>query len=425
MPFVQAQNRETRPMNCSAVRAIVFAFTLAVLPVAPAFAKAPATAWVPTWYASPEPSGAPDAKISDKTLRQIVRISAGGTSMRLRLSNAYSATPLKLEDIRVAKRVSGSRIDPASDTAVTFNGQSGVTVAPGAYVLSDPLAMKVAADSDLAISLYVPGETPLTTVHDLQRGALYVADGHVSSAAELPEIKPDIGIGNAFPWLAEIEVSGTDTQAIITFGDSITDGYGITPDQGRTWPELLSRRLHEAGIPLSVVNAGLSGNRLLHHGQWARFGDGGLARFDRDVLAQPNVSAVIVLIGINDLGHAQGPGSDGYVSAQDLIDGLSQTAARAHERGLKIYAATLTPFIGTVFEGYYSNEKESRRQTINAWIRHQTVFDGIIDFDKAVEAPDAPGHLRADYDVGDHLHPNDAGAAAMAAAIPLGFFNAK
>lgn len=410
-------------MNRSAVRAIVFAFTLAVLPVAPVFAKAPATAWVPTWYASPEPAGTPDAKISDKTLRQIVRVSAGGTSVRLRLSNAYGATPLKLEDIHVAKRMNGSRIDTATDQTVTFNGHNGVTVAPGAYVLSDPLAMKVAADSDLAVSFYVPGETPLATVHDIQRGALYVADGRASSTAELPEIKTDIGIGNAFPWLAEIEVSGTDTQAIITFGDSITDGYGITPDQGRTWPELLSRRLYEAGIPLSVVNAGLSGNRLLHHGQWARFGDGGLARFDRDVLAQPNVSAVIVLIGINDLGHAQGPGSPEYVSAEDLIDGLSQTAARAHERGLKIYAATLTPFIGTVFEGYYSDEKESRRQTINAWIRHQTVFDGIIDFDKAVETPDAPGHLRPDYDVGDHLHPNDAGAAAMAEAIPLGFFD--
>jgi lysophospholipase L1-like esterase len=405
-------------------RAVLLTLALMVaVPALPAVAKDAAPKWIPTWYASPEPSGV-DARINDKTLRQIVRVSAGGTSVRLRLSNAYGAAPLKLEDIRVAKRVSGSRIDTATDQAVTFNGHNGATIAPGAYVLSDPLPMIVAADSDLAISFYVPGETLLATVHDIQRGALYVADGRASNAPELPGTKTDIGIGNAFPWLAEIEVSGSPAKAaLITFGDSITDGYGITPDQGRTWPELLSRRLHEAGIKLSVVNAGLSGNRLLHHGQWARFGDGGLARFDRDVLAQPNVSAVIVLIGINDLGHAQGPGSDGYVSAEDLIDGLSQTAARAHERGLKIYAATLTPFIGTVFEGYYSDEKESRRQTINAWIRHQTVFDGVIDFDKAVEDSAAPGHLRTAYDVGDHLHPNDAGAAAMAAAIPLGFFD--
>ncbi len=395
---------------------------MTAVPALPALAKNAVPTWVPTWYASPEPSGV-DARIKDKTLRQIVRVSAGGTSVRLRLSNAYGTAPLKLADIRVAKRISGSRIDPASDTAITFNGHTTTTIAPGAYVLSDPLPMKVPADSDLSISLYVPEEAPLATVHDIQRGALYVADGRASSAAQMPEIKTDIGIGGAFPWLAEIEVSGSDMpSALFTFGDSITDGYGITPDQGRTWPELLSRRLHEAGINLSVANAGLSGNRLLHHGTWARFGDGGLSRFDRDVLAQPNVSSVIVLIGINDLGHAQGPGSEGFVSADDLIDGLSQTATRAHERGLKIYAATLTPFIGTVFKDYYSDEKESRRQAINKWIRHQTTFDGIIDFDKAVEDPAMPGHLRANYDVGDHLHPNDAGAAAMAAAIPLGLF---
>jgi lysophospholipase L1-like esterase len=416
-------NRETIMFQTNRRAVFLTLALMMALPAMPALAKDTAK-WIPTWYASPEPSGTPDAKISDKTLRQIVRVSAGGTAVRLRLSNAYGAAPLKLEDIHVAKRISASRIDAATDQAVTFNGRAGVTVAPGAYALSDPLPMKIAADSDLAVSLYVP-DAPLATVHDIQRGALYVTDGRASNAPELPETKTDIGIGNAFPWLAEIEVSGTDTQAVITFGDSITDGYGITPDQGHTWPELLSRRLHEAGIKLSVVNAGLSGNRLLHHGTWARFGDGGLARFDRDVLAQPNAAAVIVLIGINDLGHAQGPGSEGFVSAEDLIDGLSQTAARAHERGLKVYAATLTPFIGTVFEGYYSDEKEGRRQAINAWIRHQTAFDGIIDFDKAVEDPDAPGHLRADYDVGDHLHPNDAGAAAMAAAIPLGFFDKR
>ena len=406
------------------VALLTLALIMAV-PALPALAKEDAPTWIPTWYAAPEPSGS-EAKISNKTLRQIVRVSAGGTSVRLRLSNAYGAAPLRLEDIRIAKRVTGSRIDPTSDAAVTFNGHNDTTIAPGAYVLSDPLPLSVADDSDLAISLYVPQETPLATVHDIQRGALYVTEGRAASAAELPEGKSDIGIGGAFPWLAEIEVTGSPAKAtLLTFGDSITDGYGITPDQGRTWPELLSRRLHAAGIPFSVANAGLSGNRLLHHGQWARFGEGGLARFDRDVLAQPNVSDVIVLIGINDLGHAQGPGSPEYVSAEELIDGLSQTAIRAHERGLKIYAATLTPFTGTVFKDYYSDEKESRRQAINAWIRHQTVFDGIIDFDKAVEDPGAPGHLRADYDHGDHLHPNDAGAAAMAAAIPLGLFDKR
>lgn len=406
-------------------RALVALFA-ACLMATPALAQ-PAIQWIPTWYAGPEPVGASDKalEIRDLTLRQIVRVSAGGTSIRLRLSNAYGAEPLRLDDVRVARRLSGSAIDPASNLAVTFNGHGGVTIAPGAYVLSDPLPMTTNDDSDIAVSIYVSGTTPLTTVHDIQRGALYTASGNQTQAANLSEAKPDIGIGNAFPWLAEVETSGSAaTGAVATFGDSITDGYGITPDKGGTWPDIFSRRLHAAGIRLSVVNAGISGNRLLHHGSWARFGDGALSRFDRDVLAQPNVQAVVILIGINDLGHAGGPGSPGYVSADDLIDGLSQLAERAHERGLKVYGATLTPFKETVFKDYYSDEKEQRRQAVNAWIRTTKTFDGLIDFDKATEDPVRPGYLLPAFDLGDHLHPNDAGAAAMANAIPLSLFAA-
>ena len=388
----------------------------------------PATAgersWIPAWYASPEPSATDKAFVQDQTLRQIVRVSAGGTSVRVRLSNAYGSAPLHLDDIRLARRETGSRIDTASDVAVTFNGRPGVTIPPGAYVLSDPLPVAVKPDSDLAVSVYVKAQTPLTTVHDIQRGALYVAPGNLSGAAELPAAGVDLGVGRAFPWLAEVEVSGSgDRGALFTFGDSITDGYGIDPDAGKTWPEVLSARLHAAKIPLSVVNAGVSGNRLLHHGQWARFGEGGLARFDRDVLAQPNAQAVVILIGVNDLGHAQGPGSDGYVSADDLIDGVAQLAARAHERGVRVYAATLTPFKGTVFKDYYSEEKEGRRQALNAWIRKSPIFDGVFDLDKAVEDPANPGQLLPAYDLGDHLHPNAAGDAVMANAIPLSAFS--
>ncbi len=409
-------------------RALV-AFFAACMAATPAFAQTsannPAAQWIPTWYAGPEPVGASEKplEIHDLTLRQIVRVSAGGTSIRLRLSNAYGAEPLRLDDIRVARRTTGSAIDTTSNLSVTFNGHGGVTIAPGAYVLSDPLPIAIKDDSDLAVSIYVTGTTPLTTVHDIQRGMLYAAAGNQTQAVTLPEAKPDIGLGNAFPWLAEVEASGsTATAAIATFGDSITDGFGITPDKGGTWPDGLSRRLHDAGIRLSVVNAGVSGNRLLHHGAWARFGDGALSRFDRDVLAQPNVQSVVILIGINDLGHANGPGSPGYVSAQDLIDGLSQLAERAHERGIRVYGATLTPFKDTVFKDYYSDEKEQRRQAVNAWIRTTRTFDGMIDFDKATEDPARPGYLLPAYDLGDHLHPNDAGAAAMANVIPLSLF---
>ncbi len=404
-------------LRASAVAAIMMAV------FASATHAAPATTWLPAWYASVEPVGGEAPVLKDQTLRQIVRVTTGGHEVRLRLSNAYGAEPLRLDDIHIARRAAGARIDPASDRAVTFGGRGGVTIAPGAYALSDPIALDVTADATLAISLYAAGPVKMATIHDIQRDVLYAAPGDRAAVAALPETKADIGLGSAFPWLSEVEVSGgPDTATLITFGDSITDGYGIDRDQGGTWPEILSRRLHAAGIPLSVDNAGLSGNRLLHNGQWARFGDAGLARFDRDVLAQPNAAAVIVLIGINDLGHAGGPGSPEFESADDMIAGLSQLAARAHDRGLHAYVATLTPFTGTVFANYYSDEKEARRQAINAWIRHQTVFDGVIDFDKVLDDPSAPGHLPAAFDHGDHLHPSMAGLSAMANAVPLDLF---
>ncbi|ESQ78041.1 SGNH/GDSL hydrolase family protein [Asticcacaulis sp. YBE204] len=404
------------------VRCLAGGVVAALLLAMPVQAKAPAN-WVSTWYAAPEPAGKADKPIEDKTLRQIVRVSAGGEQVRIRLSNAYGTTRLRLDEVRVARRLTGSRIDTASDRELTFNGRKGVTIAPGAYAISDPVPLRVAANSDLALSLYISGPTKITTLHDIQRGVIYIASGRQTSAAELPESKADIGIGRAFPWIVGVEVADTPAKAaVVTFGDSITDGYGITPDKGGTWPEILSQRLETAKMKLSVVNAGLSGNRLLHHGQSARFGESGLSRFDRDVLNQPNVGAVIILIGINDLGHAEGPGAAEYVSAEELIDGYRQLAARARERCIRVYAATLTPFKGTVFKNYYAEEKESRRQRINAWIREGGAFDGVIDFDRAVEAMPGSGLLKAEYDVGDHLHPDDDGAAAMAAAVPLSMF---
>jgi len=393
-----------------------------LLMASPAFAGAPVS-WLPAWYASPEPVGGEAPRMQDMTLRQVVRVTADGHEVRLRLSNAYGAEPLHIDDVRVARREAGSRIDPASDRDVTFSGRAGVTVAPGAYALSDPVALDVADGADLTVSLYAAGPVKLATVHDIQRDVLYAASGNQAAATVLPDIGSDTGIGSAFPWLSEVEVAGgAQIATLVTFGDSITDGFGIDRDQGGTWPERLARRLHAAGIPLSVANAGLSGNRLWHNGQWARFGDAALARFDRDVLAQPNVAAVVVLIGINDLGHAGAAGSPEFESADDMIAGLTQLAGRAHERGLRAYVGTLTPFIGTVFKDYYSDEKETRRQAINAWIRSQAVFDGVFDFDRAVDDPAAPGHLLAAFDHGDHLHPSMAGLAAMADAVPLDDF---
>ncbi len=405
--------------------ALILPILMATLSTGMVQAKSPsAPHWVPVWYASPEPAGPVDKELVNATLRQIVRVSANGTNIRLRLSNAYGKDPLHIDAIRVAKREGGSRIDVATDRPVTFSGHESVTIAPGAWALSDPLDLTVATQSDIAVSLYVSESTPLTTLHDNQRAALYVASGDLTRAADLPVASVDIGIGNGCPWLTEVEVSGTTAKsAVVAFGDSITDGYGITPDKGATWPQLLSQRFQVAHIPLSVVNAGISGNRLLHNGQWIRFGDAALARFDRDVLAQPNVSATILLIGINDLGHSKGPGAAEYVSGQDIVDGLTQIAERAHERGIRVYAATLTPFKGTIFTDYYSDDKETQRLLVNGWIRHSKLIDGVIDFDAAVMAPEAPDHMQPDLALTDHLHPNDAGAKIMADAVPLNLFD--
>ena len=405
-------------MKLSRLCALSFGLVLVATPVS-ALAEIKSQDWTPAWYAAPEPAGA-DAVASNLTLRQIVRVSEGGDGLRLRLSNVYGKTPLHLDDVRVARRIAGSRIDTTTDTAVTFNGRTGVIIPPGAYTVSDPVSLKSEAGSDLAVSVFTAGAAPLTTVHDIQRGVLYIAPGAQAAAEQLPEQKTDIGIGNAFPWLAEVEVVAPKNRGVIvTFGDSITDGFGLPADGGATWPDVLSARLRDAKIPLNVVNAGISGNRMLHHGTWVRFGEGGISRFDRDVLMQPKVAAVVILLGINDLGHAGGPETAEHVQPQQMIDGLVQMAARAHDRGVRVYVATLTPFKGTVFDGYYSDEKEARRITVNTWIRQSTVFDGVFDFDKVLEDPARPGWLLPAYDLGDHLHPNAAGAAAIAVSVPL------
>jgi lysophospholipase L1-like esterase len=297
-------------------------------------------------------------------------------------------------------------------------------------VLSDPVDLAVPAQSDLAVSLHLPGETQATTVHGNAFQTSYVSEpGNFTAAAAFPAR----GKITSWPFLTEVDVKAAGAVAIVALGDSITDGSNTTVDTNRRWPDVLARRLQAsqdgalAPPRFGIVNRGIGGNRLLRDpGEWPPFGRAVLARFDRDVLATAGVRHVVLLIGINDIGHpgtgampaAEGP------TAQDLIAGYRQVIARARTHGIAIHGATLTPFEGTVFPGYYTVPKEAVRQAVNKWMRESGEFDSVIDFDRALRDPAQPARLLPGYDSGDHLHPNDAGMAALAGAIPLESFDA-
>jgi lysophospholipase L1-like esterase len=389
--------------------------------------------WTGTWSTAPTGAGTPPVPavtFADQTLRQIVHTSIGGRSVRVRLSNEFGSRPLVIGAAHVARRASGPDIAPGTDRRLTFGGRSAVTVPAGAPVLSDPVDLAVPAGSDLAVSLYLPQRTPASTVHGSAFQSSYVAGGNVTASRRLAEPT----LFTSWYFLTGVSVAGTPgSRAVVAFGDSITDGAYTTVDANRRWPDVLARRLRAAGEHLGVLNEGIGGNRLLHDGNTLPdgpaagigplFGPSALARFDRDVLAQPGARYVIVMLGINDIGHPTSisPPSEAVTVGQ-LVAGYRQLIARAHARGLAAYGATLTPFADTTIAGYYSEANEAKRQAVNRWIRTSGEWDAVIDFDRAVRDPDRPLRMLPRYDSGDHLHPNDAGMAAMARAIPLRLF---
>ena len=261
-------------------------------------------------------------------------------------------------------------------------------------------------------------------IHYAAEQTSYLGQGDLTGAVSIPEPATI----TSWVFLTGLDVSAPEAAStVVAFGDSITDGAHSTIDANRRWPNILADRLSakSARKQIAVLDAGIGGNRILHDASTnLRFGVNALARFDRDVLAQAGVKYVIVLEGINDLGHAgtSAPESE-TVSAEDIVAGLTQMIDRAHEKGLKIFGATLTPFEGTVFPGYFTPEKEVKRKAVNTWIRTSNAFDGVIDFEKAVRDPNHPDRILAAYDSGDHLHPSDAGYKAMAEAIDLSLFN--
>ncbi|HZQ53409.1 MAG TPA: SGNH/GDSL hydrolase family protein [Bryobacteraceae bacterium] len=388
------------------------------------------THWVGTWEASPAPQLANEAQMrhdklvfENQTIREIVHASIGGNTVRVRLSNAYGKDTIEIGAAHLALHAQGANIVAGSDHVLTFSGHPGIAIPPNAPVLSDPVQLNVPASGDLAISIFLPKATEGSGVHYAAQQTSYVAQGDVTSAASLSEPATI----TSWVFLTGVDVLAPEpASAVVAFGDSITDGARSTMDANHRWPNILADRLiaQHGKKEVAVLDAGIGGNRILHDAATnVRFGVNALARFNRDVIAQSGVKYVIVLEGINDLGHAgtSAPASE-TVSAEQIIAGLQQMIARAHEKGLKIFGATLTPFEGTTFPGYFTPEKEAKRKAINEWIRTSGAFDGVIDFDKAVRDPNDPDRMLPAYDGGDHLHPGDAGYKAMADAVPLGLF---
>ncbi|MDG2522090.1 SGNH/GDSL hydrolase family protein [Caulobacter segnis] len=361
--------------------------------------------WAPAGV-SETPTGTPRADdrrgplgpavVSNATLRQIVRVTADGGRVRLRVSNEFGAAPLVLGAVRVAKG--------DADHPVTFGGKSVVTIPAGAPYVSDPVDLPVKAFDKLAVSLFLPNETALPGHRLRQRMA----------AGDQTAARIDTPVMRLGALITGVEVERSRKGVVIAaIGDSITEGSSSTPDAWRAWPDQLADRLKSA----AVVNVGIGGNRLLNNIS----GSSGLSRFDRDVLAVPGVTHAMVLEGINDIGRATRPEfAHQPVIADDLINGYRQLIARAHARGLKIIGATIPPYEGA---NYFTEGGEATRQAVNAWIRTSKAFDGYADFDAATRDPANPRRLRAEFQSGDWLHPSDAGYAAMAAAVDPKLFD--
>lgn len=406
-------------------RACACLFALGLPALAAAAAQAPAPVrWISSWFASPQPiwnrdfilpTGIP-ASLDNQTVRETVRLSVGGRRIRLVFSNRYGTAPLALGEVRVAISGAEGQALPASSRTVRFGGALRASAAAGAPLVSDPIDLAPAAFERLAVSVFLPQPTPLHTFHWGAQQMALVASGNQTAAAGMAAARQVPG--RLFLSAVLVEAPQA-TRTVVALGDSITDGNGSTPGADRRWPDFLARRLADAQV--AVANAGISGARLLGD----RMGVNALARFEQDVLGQPGIAAVVVLIGINDIGWPGSPfaPNEAGTTGARLIAGYRQLIAAAHARNVRIVGATLAPFEGalrgTPFEGHYSAAKERLRQEVNAWIRTGGEFDAVADVDRLLRDPARPSRILPAYDSGDHLHPGDAGYAAMAELVSM------
>jgi lysophospholipase L1-like esterase len=420
-----------KPSSMRLARKFVAALALAFVESctraqAPAQSAPRPQVWVASWGASqqiPEPQNALQADdLRDATVRQIFHLSAGGSALRVHVSNAFGTDALHLTSVHIARPITPASpaIDPASDQPLRFAGNAEVTVPPGAEFISDSLEYAVAPLSDIAVTFHLDVPPATETGHPGSRATSYYAHGDLVSAPALADAK------HVDHWyqISEIDVPAPPGAAsVVALGDSITDGHGATTNGNDRWTDVLAARLQASASTrdIGVSNQGIGGNHLLTDGP----GPNALARFDRDVLAPAAVRWLIVFEGVNDLG---GLARDGEVSpaehaalVQRVIAAWQQIILRAHAHGLRVYGATITPYVGSNY--YHPGPlSEADRQTVNQWTRAPGHFDAVIDFDAVVRDPEHPDQLLPAFDCGDHLHPSPAGYKAMGAAISLDLF---
>jgi lysophospholipase L1-like esterase len=383
--------------------------------------------WVGTWASAPlfDPKGksaedlftaGAQPGVTGATLREVVHVSMGGETLRVRFTNLYGTRPLVIGAAEIAQTQKGQSIVAGTNKPLTFQGKPTVSIPPGALVISDPIAFKLAPLSDLTVSFYLPNPTGPVTEHQLGSSTSFHAPGNVVASATL-EAPTTV---TSWEYLNGVDtLASSDAGAVLTIGDSITDGAKSTIDTNQRWPDELARRLQadKKYKKLSVLNVGISGNKILLDGA----GPNALARFDRDVLAQSGAKYLLILEGINDIGRLHSV-PDAGMTAADLIFALDQMIVRAHAHGIAVIGCTLTPYHGA---GYSTENGEAIRKAVNDWIRTSGAFDGVVDFEAAVRDPQHPDTFLPAYDPGDHLHPNDAGYKVMGDAIDLKLFKVK
>ena len=404
------------------LRVAVFAAAI-VLTGSPALASASNAQWIGTWGTAPVAVANKHSDFAaDTTLRQIVHVSLGGRTLRVVLTNELGTEGLSVGGATVAlpaavpATAGDGAIQAATSLPLTFDGHASMVIPAGGVAVSDPVTLNLPPLSNLAVTLFLPGQTVTTiTGHGLALQTNYEATGNQLTAATLSDAHKVI----TWSFLKEVDVEASKGGSVVAFGDSITDGWRSTSGANSNWPDVLADRLHadRSTRDLGVLNMGISGNRILHDG----WGPNALARFDRDVLAPGGVKYLILLEGINDIGHAYDATKPyDVVTAEDLITGLSQLARRAHTHGIKVFGATLTPYLAC---GYSSAAGEKVREAVNEWIRTTSELDGFVDFDQATRDPAHPSVFSPAADSGDHLHPGDAGYKAMGDAINLKLFH--